>query len=158
VEKLLIFIRENVRLLLGIVVVIFITAIFMTLIYNIKTPRAIINGQAFKIQVVTEDKDKQIGLSNKNHLSSSQGMLFIFAKPDFYSFWMKDMKFPIDIIYINNNKVTTIIKNAPIPSSTNNNLTIYKPTSVSDKVLEINAGLSDKYNIQEGTSIKIENL
>jgi len=67
------------------------------------------------------------------------------------------MNFPIDIIYINGNKVTTIIKNA-LPPSDSISLTTYQPKEKSDKVLEVNAGLADKYNIREGSTIKIENL
>lgn len=70
---------------------------------------------------------------------------------------MKEMRFPIDIIYIKGGIVTTVIKNAQIPDESNN-LPIYQPTEKSDKVLEINSGLSEKYNIKKGSSVKIENL
>ena len=52
------------------------------------------------------------GLSIKNTLNESEGMLFPFDTPGEYSFWMKDMKFPIDIIWIDSNyKIVYIEKN-----------------------------------------------
>ena len=52
----------------------------------------------------------------------------------------------------------TIVENAKPPSSSGTDLTIYQPDDKSDKVLEVKAGLASKYNIKEGTTVKIENL
>jgi uncharacterized membrane protein (UPF0127 family) len=71
---------------------------------------------------------------------------------------MKNMKFPIDIIYIDNNTIITIVNSAPIPKNPSDNLTIYTPSKLSDKVLEINAGLSKKYNFKNGDKIKIDGI
>ena len=66
---------------------------------------------------------------------------------------MKNMKFAIDIIYINNDTVVSFIQKAPPAGTTPS---IYKPDSPADKVLEINAGLVKKYNIKTGDKVKIE--
>lgn len=157
-EKLSNFINENIRLLLGAAVVIFITILLITLLISGKSTKVLVNDQTFKIIVAKSDKDKQIGLSGKNKIEQDQGMLFIFDNPDYYSFWMKDMKFPIDIIYINGDKVTTVIDSAKPPGPTKGNLETYQPLYKSDKVLEVNAGIANKYNIKKGTLVKIENL
>jgi uncharacterized protein len=159
-EKISFFIREHLRLLIGLVVVILIFIFVISLIVNNsdkKVTQVQLNDQVFKVQIAKTDQEKQIGLSNTKKLPQDQGMLFLFSNPGFYSFWMKEMKFPIDIIYINGNRVTTIIKNA-LPPSDSVSLTTYQPKEKSDKVLEVNAGLADKYNIREGSVIKIENL
>jgi uncharacterized membrane protein (UPF0127 family) len=80
-------------------------------------------------------------------------MLFLFKRTDNYSFWMKDMRFPIDIIFIGGDKVVTIFQNVPV--SPNNNLPVYTTKTKADKVLEINAGLAEKYNIRIGTEVRI---
>ena len=157
-EKLSNFINENIRLLLGTAVVIFITILLITLLISGKSTKVLVNSQTFKVIVAKSDKDKQIGLSGKNKIEQDQGMLFIFDNPDYYSFWMKDMKFPIDIIYINGDKVTTVIDSARPPDSTKGNLETYQPLYKSDKVLEVNAGIANKYNIKKGTLVKIKNL
>ncbi len=51
---------------------------------------------------ITPDQQAK-GLSIKNTLNDNEGMLFLFNVPGEYSFWMKDMKFPLDIIWINSN-------------------------------------------------------
>ena len=85
-------------------------------------------------------------------------MLFPFEKADYYSFWMKNMKFPIDIIYINKNHIVTIHQNIKPPKTKEESLPIYKPEDPSDTVLEINAGLSEKYKFKKGDTVKTENL
>lgn len=157
-EKLSNFINENIRLLLGTAVVIFITILLITLLISGKSTKVLVNDQTFKVIVAKSAKDKQIGLSEKNKIEQDQGMLFIFDNPDYHSFWMKDMKFPIDIIYINGDKVTTVIDSASPPGSIGGNLETYQPLHRSDKVLEVNAGIASKYNIKKGTLVKIENL
>lgn len=156
-ERFTFLIKENIRLLLGLAVVIFAIILTASIIVsgnNKKMKSVSINSQTFKVSVVTTDKDKQIGLSKNKKLAQNQGMLFLFDNPDFYAFWMKEMKFPIDIIYINGDKVTTVIQNAQPPASPND-LPTFQPAEKSDKVLEVNAGLAKKYNIQEGSIINI---
>ncbi|MDP3988555.1 MAG: DUF192 domain-containing protein [Candidatus Levybacteria bacterium] len=124
----------------------------------VKTPSVTIDKQTFSLLIAKTGDETQIGLSKKTSIPQNQGMIFIFPKPDYYSFWMKDMKFPIDIIYINNNKIATIIPDAQPPKSQNESLPIFKPDEPADKVLEINAGLSKKYNFKKGDEVKFENL
>lgn len=121
--------------------------------YKSIKPTAEIRGNTFRLEVVKNDKDKQIGLSKYKNFPKDQGMLFVFDKAGFYPFWMKDMKFPIDIIFINNNKITTIYSNLPI-----NVLTIYSPTSPSDKVFEIDANLSKQYGFNKGDLVNFKNV
>lgn len=158
IERISIFIKENIRLLLGAAVVIFTTVLLMTLLISKKSTTVLVNNQTFKVVVAKTDKEKQDGLSNRNEIAQDQGMLFVFDNPGLYSFWMKDMRFSIDIIYIKGDKVTTVIENAKAPSSSNTNLTVYQPSDKSDKVLEVNAGTANKYGIKKGTVLKIENL
>src|SRR5258708_9701673 len=73
-----------------------------------KTSTVSIDNHTYTVIVVKTDKERQVGLSERQSLSLDQGMLFTFDKPDLYLFWMKNMKFPIDIIFINNNHIVTI--------------------------------------------------
>lgn len=127
-------------------------------IISLKTPTATVNNYTFKLEVAKTQQEKEIGLSKKKTLEKNAGMLFRFEKPSYYPFWMKDMKFPIDIIYIRDGRIVTIHKNVKPPKSLNENLPIYNSSEPADTVLEINAGLVQKYNIKEGDIVKIENL
>ncbi|MEX2013076.1 MAG: DUF192 domain-containing protein [Candidatus Levyibacteriota bacterium] len=119
---------------------------------------ATINDHKFKLDVASTDIEKENGLSNKTDLPADQGMLFIFDKPDYYSFWMKNMKFPIDIIFIRDGTVVTIYNDVAPPAPSEQNPLIYQPKSPADMVLEINAGLSSKYGFKEGDKIKLGNI
>lgn len=123
-----------------------------------KTSTITIDSQSFKVTVASSQQDREIGLSKTNSLAQDQGMIFLFDKPDYYSFWMKNMKFPIDIIYINKDTVVTIKNNAPAPKNSSESLIIYTPTEPADKVLEINAGLAEKFKFKNGDKVIYENL
>lgn len=123
-----------------------------------KNPIIVIGNHTFKLYIAKTAKDQQIGLSKYDKIPQDFGMIFIFEKPGYQSFWMKDMKFPIDIIFIKDNRIVTIYQDISPPKSQNENLLIYQPKSEANKVLEINAGLSQKYNFKEGDSINLKNI
>jgi len=133
-----------------------VAVIVMFFAFNTKSKSyAVINGHSFDIEMAITDSQKSKGLAKYEKIPESFGMLFLFGKADYYSFWMKNMKFPIDIIYINDNKIVDIFKNVPNPKSKSEVPKTIKPSLPSDKVLEINAGLSDKYNFKRGDSVRI---
>ncbi len=83
-------------------------------------------------------------------------MLFIFPTPDTYAFHMKDMRFPIDIIWIRSNVIVDISKDVPVPKGMD--LPTYQPSADADMVLEVNAHFTDRYNIQPGDKVEIHPL
>ena len=87
-------------------------------------------------------------------LPENQGMLFVFESEGKYGFWMRNMNFPIDIIWIDkNNKVVDIAKNAEPCYLT---CVSYKPKDNAKFVLEVRANLTDLLNIEEGSLINFE--
>lgn len=123
-----------------------------------KPPIITIDGHNFKVAVAASQQEREVGLSETEPLQQSQGMIFLFEKSDYHSFWMKNMKFPIDIIYINKDTIVTIKNNVQPPKGNIESPIIYTPAAPSDKVLEIQAGLSEKYNFKKGDKVKYENL
>lgn len=121
-----------------------------------RTSTATINNQTFKLYIAISDNDRMVGLSEKTSMPQDYGMLFEFEKADYYPFWMKNMKFPIDIIFIKGDKIVTIYPNLQPPASNQDSLPIFKPESEADKVLEINAGISQKYNFKKGDEVRIK--
>lgn len=125
-----------------------------------KTATITIKDHLSKPLIAKTDKEKEIGLSEKTSINKDSGMLFVFDKADFYSFWMKNMKFPIDIIFINKDRIVTIHSNLkpPVVDTKDEDILIYKPEEPADRVLEIQAGLSDSYGFKKGDEVKIEGL
>lgn len=139
-------------------VLLFLIAVLILIInfpLNKQTPSVVINNKSFAVDVAKTEEQKAKGLSVYDKLPLEKGMIFVFDTKGYYTFWMKDMKFPIDIIYINNNKIVDIFKNIAPPKSQNEILPIIKPKETANIILEINAGLSDKYNFKTGDFVKI---
>lgn len=95
-----------------------------------------------------------LGLSNKNSIKENEGMLFVLNPSSRRGFWMKDMKFPIDIIWLNENKEIVNIKKSLEPCVTN--CPVYYPDRESKYVLETVAGFADKQNLKVGDTIIFE--
>lgn len=119
---------------------------------------AIINSTEIKLLVADDEKSKMIGLSNKRSLNKDTGMLFVFEEKGTHGFWMKNMKFPIDIIYLDDTTVVDIKKNVQPANKDAINPEVYVPKAPSNRVLEVVAGVSDSLKITEGSQITFENL
>lgn len=117
-----------------------------------------INEQTFRVEIADDEKEQTKGLSNRNSLDKDKGMLFIFPEKGKYSFWMKNVKFPLDIIYISDNKIVDIAKNAAPQEENATNIPIITPKDNANFVLEINGGLSDEYEFKIGDEVTYENI
>lgn len=117
-----------------------------------------IKDKTFTVEVAKTPKEKQVGLSSKISIAQDYGMYFPFEKTDYYAFWMKNMKFPIDIIFIKDNKIVTIHDSVPAPKSDTDNLPLYQPDEPANAVFEITAGLSKKYGFAKGDSVTLQNI
>ena len=119
-----------------------------------KTGKVIIKNETFKVEVLKNEWELERGLSGRDKLAKNKGALFVFSKEDKHSFWMKGMKFPIDIVWIKNNKIVDIKERLPIPIT--QYYKSYTPTSSVRYVLEINAGLSEKYGFETGDEVLLD--
>ncbi len=117
-----------------------------------------IGDTKFSAAIASDNKSRERGLSGRSKLENNQAMIFDFKNSDRKrpGFWMKEMNFPIDIIWIKNGLVIDITKNVPAPElgANTKDLPLYYPRVPIDTVIEINAGLSDKLNIVVGTPVK----
>ncbi len=97
---------------------------------------------------------RSVGLSNKTHLKNNEGMLFVFKNEGIYGFWMRRMKFPIDIIWISKEKkIIGCDKNLQPCVS---NCKVYKPPKPILYVLEVNTGFCDKHKIRPGQRVSFD--
>ncbi len=112
-----------------------------------------IDGQIFQVELATTSIEQARGLSGRASLAPDAGMLFVFSSMTSPSFWMHGMEFPLDIIWISGGKIVGIAKN--LPPATFGETTIYDPPQPVDRVLEINAGLSDRYGFRIGDAVTL---
>ena len=128
---------------------------FYLAIFEKETKQVCINEKCFKVEIADNNSERMIGLSKYESLPENQGMLFIFPVEEIPGFWMKDMKFPIDIIWINKNlEIIGFDKNLQ-PCEENKNCEVYYPTKKIKYVLEINSGLSEMNNFEIGDRVKV---
>jgi uncharacterized membrane protein (UPF0127 family) len=117
-----------------------------------------IGSATFSVEVASTFAEQARGLSYRTSLGENAGMLFTFSSSTVQSFWMKDMHFPLDMIWISGDTVDGFAQNVPAPASGTAlwSLPIYASPDHTDKVLEVNAGMVAKYNIKVGDSVKIK--
>jgi uncharacterized membrane protein (UPF0127 family) len=115
-----------------------------------------VKGFELNADLAVTQEQMSKGLSVKDKLEENESMLFVFEDPSRHSFWMKDMKFPIDIIWLDRNgKVVHIEKNLQ-PCVSVLICTNYSPNTDSQYVLETVSEFTQRHNISVGTDIDFE--
>ncbi len=105
------------------------------------------------INLANTDELRALGLSYTDQIQENQGMLFIFDIPARYGFWMKDMRYSLDIIWIDEDyKIVDISKNI----EPNTYPELFYPQSPVKYVLEVGAGFADRYSILNGDKIMVK--
>ena len=122
---------------------------------NIKTPEVVIASVKIgdiniSVELADTPEKRARGLSGKKELEENGGMLFINNEPDFYSFWMKDMEFSIDIIWIDEKLAIIDITENVQPDSFPQT---FQPIRPAKYILEINSGWADRNNIEIGNKM-----
>lgn len=119
-------------------------------------PMVTIGAVSIPVEVKITPQQKAQGLSGRDSLPRGTGMIFLYDEDARYSFWMKDMLFPLDFVWIGGDcTVAEVTANVPPPMGTPaNQLTIYQPSRPVRDVLEINAGEAASLGIVPGAPIR----
>ena len=116
-------------------------------------------GQAtFFAEVADNDEDRRQGLSGRASMPENRAMWFIYDYEHVPTFWMNDMLFPLDIVWVNASfSVVDISANAPAPApgTPPSDLALYSPRAPAQYVLEINAGMAGKFGIDIGSKVSV---
>lgn len=114
-----------------------------------------INGREIKIEIADNPLARARGLAGRDGIGDDEGMLFVFNEPAIQRFWMKGMRFSIDIIWIRENTVVGFEENVPAePGVSDENLKIYSSPEVVEKVLEMKAGSVRAFDIKIGDRVE----
>lgn len=111
-----------------------------------------IAGQNIKVELATTVALQTKGLSGRSGLEEGEGMLFVFETGGKFPFWMKDMNFSIDIIWISADKKVIYIKKDARPEDYPQS---YGPAENAMYVLEVVSGFSEKNNLKIGDRVEI---
>lgn len=149
--------KRNLIIIAGVVLAVMIFAFTST--FSDKIPeniqRACIKDKAcFDVEIADTDEEKVRGLSGRENLTNSSGMLFIFEENIVPGFWMNEMKFPIDIVWIDKNLRVVDIDKGLTPCENIVLCPSYYPAKPVRYVLEVNSGEVWYREIQVGDKVE----
>jgi uncharacterized protein len=124
--------------------------------YGYRQVNVTMNGLVLVADIAATDEQRTKGLSVKDRLGENEAMLFVFDNEAEHSFWMKNMKFPIDIIWLDSDKTIVHIEHNLQPCSFELLCPTYKPNVESLYVLETVGGFAEKYDIVKRTMVEFD--
>jgi len=116
--------------------------IFLIILFVLSKPK-----DSHSILIADTPSERTQGLSGRESLAENQAMLFVFDYPDYHKIWMKDMKFPIDVIWLDENKKITHIEENISPETYP---ATFFPPEKSLYIIEAYAGFAHKNDLQVG--------
>lgn len=111
------------------------------------------NPVSLKVEIADTPEERVKGLSGRESLDENAGLLFIYDEPGIYGIWMKEMKFPIDAIWLDGNYRVVDIARDVQPDSFPK---VFEPSKPAKYILEVNASLAERNSIEIGDLL--ENL
>jgi len=107
-----------------------------------------------QVEVADTPERRSRGLSGRASLAEGRGMIFPYARADRHGFWMYDMHFDIDIIWIRGDRIVDVTSRAPHDSP--DELPVYRPREPADLVLEVPAGTADRLGWKIGDRVTVD--
>jgi uncharacterized protein len=108
-----------------------------------------------RADVADDAESRQRGLSGRESLDEGEGMLFLLAN-DSPSFWMKGMRFAIDIVWIRDGRVVDVTADVPPPRDSDAPLPTYSPDRPANRALEVNAGWAADHGVRRGDAVEVQ--
>jgi uncharacterized membrane protein (UPF0127 family) len=118
-------------------------------------PLRLPSGKMLQVEVMVTDEDRAMGLMFRPSLAADRGMLFVFDALGFHSIWMKNCRFPIDIVWLDQDKNVVHVADG-VPPCKAEPCPTYQPLRRSAYVLELNAGEARREKIRVGSSLSFE--
>lgn len=117
------------------------------------SPIVKVGDSSIKVEIANTPEERELGLSGRESLETLHGILFIFEQPAIYPFWMKEMNFPIDIVWIDENWQVVGIEREILPESFPQTFNPSRPVKY---VLELNSGEAEFFGIDMGSQVYFE--
>lgn len=114
-------------------------------------------GAIIHAEIADTSVKRAEGLMYREHLAKDRGMLFTFSQAQLWTFWMKNTKIPLDIIWMNEKKqIIHIAHNVPICTRTDDSCPQYQPNDPALYVLELGAGEAARLKLEKGVKLKFQ--
>jgi uncharacterized protein len=115
-------------------------------------PLTLPSGTVLQVEVMVKDEDRAMGLMFRPSLPKDRGMLFIFERRDFHGIWMKNCRFPIDIVWLDEEKKVVHVAES-VPPCKAEPCPVYNPLRRAAYVVELNAGQAKREKAVLGAAI-----
>ena len=143
--------KKSLSLYLGLFIISVLGIVFIAA-NNIKPLKKVcIKDFCIQTELAATEKSRERGLMFRKSMPEDRGMLFVFEKEARLSFWMKNTRFPLDIIWIDQNKKIVDIYEYALPCK--DVCKTITPQANAQFVLEVNAGFAEKHGIKVGDSL-----
>lgn len=114
-------------------------------------------GVIIHAEIADTSKKRAEGLMYRDHLARDRGMLFTFEQAQAWTFWMKNTRIPLDIIWLNEKKqIIHIARNVPICTRTDDSCPQYQPNDPAVYVLELGGGEAERLKLEKGTKLQFK--
>ena len=118
-------------------------------------PLTLPSGKVLQAEVMVNDEDRAMGLMFRPSLPLDRGMVFIFETADFHSIWMKNCKFPIDILWLDEDKKIVHVAES-VPPCKADPCPVYNPMRRASYVIELNAGQARREGAVVGSAVRFD--
>lgn len=114
-------------------------------------------GAVIMAELADTAEERARGLMFRSSLERNRGMLFTFAEPQQWSFWMKNTRLSLDIIWMDGRKrIVHVERRVPICNRTDDGCPQYQPNENALYVLELAAGSAEALNLERGASLRFQ--
>ena len=116
-------------------------------------PLTLPSGRVLQVEVMVNDEDRAMGLMFRPSLPQDRGMLFVFDEPGFHGIWMKNCRFPIDILWLDEERKVVHVAEA-VPPCRKEPCPTYRPLRKAAYVVELNAGQARREEATLGAAVE----
>lgn len=113
------------------------------------------SGHEFALEVAADDASRARGYGGREKIGPREGMIFIFDRDDRHSFWMKDCKVALDIIWLDGNGRVVWVAAQQSPCPPSGTCPSIVPPSPGRYVLEFAAGTAASESLRHGDSVVV---
>jgi uncharacterized membrane protein (UPF0127 family) len=117
-------------------------------------PSVELKGQRFEVEIADTEPARERGLMFRESMPADHGMLFLFDDDTVRTFWMKNCRMPLDILYFDE-KYKLVSMQERVPACRSDPCLVYPSEGAAKFVLELNSGTADKLGVKPGDALKI---
>lgn len=127
-----------------------VTLMLPSLLHQHATAKLVAGTQTYHLDIANTEAAREVGLSGRTNLADNRGMLFVFDHPQTVCMWMKDMRFSIDMVWVDEGKRVTLLESGVEPGSYPKSFCV---DMTARYVVELAAGQAKRAGIKPGTQL-----